>query len=96
MNGVELESLPGHLSVLKEVQRDGGSLLAGSRRARDEGIDHVIELLRSKSREELQRSTERRLVDGESLRESRAGLGGSHFVIEVEDVVTKAVQVEDG
>lgn len=58
MHRVELEGLPGHLSVLEEVQGDGSSLLVGGRRARNEGVDQVIELLGSENREELQLSTE--------------------------------------
>lgn len=72
--------------MLEEVKSDGSALLAGRRRARAEIVDHVVELLRSKSREELQRSAERGLVHGEALRKRRGGLaGGSHFYIKAED-----------
>jgi hypothetical protein len=63
MHRVELECLSCHLSVLEEVQGDGSSLFAGRRRARNEGVDQVIELLGSESREELKLSTESWLVD---------------------------------
>lgn len=72
--------------MLEEVKSDRSALLAGRRRARIKDVDHVVELLRSEGREELQRSAECGLIHGEALRERKGGLiGGSHFYIKAED-----------
>lgn len=63
------------LGMLIEVEGDGGSLVLDGDGTRDVGVHQVVQQLGAKGGEELQRSSEHGLVDGEALRE-RVGGGG--------------------
>lgn len=75
------------MSVFEKVQSNIPSLVADRRRARNEGVDHVIELSRSARRGELQWGFESGLRDGEAIETRRRGgpSSGSHLEMKVED-----------